>query len=40
VFTIVSGDQYATARAPYLNDAERQKLFASLPDQPPDQPVD
>lgn len=37
VFTIVSGDQSATARAPYLSDAERRRLIAGLPDQPVDQ---
>jgi hypothetical protein len=37
VFTIVSGDQYATTRAPYLSDAERRRLIATLPDQPVDQ---
>jgi hypothetical protein len=37
VFTIVSGDQYATTRAPYLSDAERRHLIATLPDQPVDQ---
>jgi hypothetical protein len=37
VFTIVSGDQYATTRAPYLSDAERRHLIATLPDEPVDQ---
>jgi hypothetical protein len=37
VFTIVSGDQYATTRAPYLSDTERRNLIAHLPDQPVDQ---
>lgn len=32
VFTIVSGDQCATARAPYLSDAERRGWLARLPD--------
>jgi hypothetical protein len=37
VFTIVSGAQCMTVRAPYLSDAERRNLIANLPDQPVDQ---
>jgi hypothetical protein len=32
VFTIVSGEQCATARAPYLSDTERRRWLASLPE--------
>jgi hypothetical protein len=37
VFTIVSGDQCVTARAPYLSDAERRGWLAALPDRPQEQ---
>lgn len=41
VFTIVSGDQCATARAPYLSDAERRGWLARLPERCiVEQPVD
>jgi hypothetical protein len=33
-FTIVSGEQCVTARAPYLGDAERRRWLALLPDRP------
>ncbi|MBX0331254.1 hypothetical protein K2Z83_26755 [Oscillochloris sp. ZM17-4] len=32
VFTVVSGEQCVTVRAPYLSDAERQRWLAYLPD--------
>lgn len=34
VFTIVSGEQCATVRAPYLSDAERRRWLALLPERP------
>ncbi|MEI7768332.1 MAG: hypothetical protein WCI67_00005 [Chloroflexales bacterium] len=34
VFTVVSGAQCATVRAPYLSDAERRRWLAYLPDRP------